>query len=147
MKFCIYFFLLFTGHHVYKDIIHQMKLSASDFHSGPTVQFWNTEPQNTSSRRGTQESIYSQPCSGLQSAKLDQFAQSLVRSSVGSIEGWQLHNFSGWPVPMFDHPYGEKDFQISNLNLLCHSLCLLPHIILLCTAREEFGLIFSTNTH
>lgn len=116
----------------------------------PTVVLQhNSEIQNHRTSqvgRTLRRAAISAPAQSNQNAKFDQFSEGLVHSSVESFQGWRFHNLSWKPVPMFDRSLGENVFLIRNWNVPCPALCLLPHILLLCTSWEEFGPTFSPST-
>jgi len=48
------------------------------------------------------------PCSEQGHLPLDQVAQSSVQPDLECFQGWDLHYFSGQPMPVSHHPRGEK---------------------------------------
>jgi len=58
---------------------------------------------------GTLEIIWFQPpCHEQGHLPLDQAAQSSIQPAFEHCQGGGSHNFSGQPVPVFDHPHGEE---------------------------------------
>lgn len=55
----------------------------------------------------------SRPIALLKQGQPEQVAQDCVKVGFEYLQGWVVHNFSGWPVPVFDfsHGGGEKKFS------------------------------------
>jgi len=59
--------------------------------------------------KGHLKVIYFQlPCHEQGHLPLDQVAQSSIQPGLEHCQGGDSHSFSGQPVPVFPHPYGEQ---------------------------------------
>lgn len=57
---------------------------------------------------------------------LEQLAEEHVQSDSEHLQGWKLHNLSGKPVPVFDHPHSKKTHPhifICLSGISCVSVC------------------------
>jgi len=53
-------------------------------------------------------------------------AKDCVQWGFEYLQGWSLHDLSGYPVPMFDHPSRKMFFLMFKWNFLCFSSCPAP---------------------
>ena len=76
-------------------------------------------PQSNSSGKGPPgvSSPTSCPKKGV-----SQVAQGLTEPGTENLQGWQLHDLPGQPVPLLDSPQGEEASLIPTLNLSCFSV-------------------------
>jgi len=64
-------------------------------------------------------------------------AQDHVPLGFENLQGWLLHNFSGQPVPGFDHPQSKKCFLVFGCNFLVFNLCPFPPVLSMGTTEKS----------
>lgn len=62
----------------------------------------------------------SRPIALLKQGQPEQVAQDCVKVGFEYLQGWVVHNFSGWPVPVFDFSRGggKKSFLVFRCNFM-----------------------------
>lgn len=103
-----------------------------------------TESQNGWGWKGLLESILSEPL--FKQDHLEQVAQDHIQLTFEKLQGWRVHNLSGYPVPVVSssHSKKKKCFLKFRQSILCLSVPIAPHPVAVHHWKEPDSIFVSS---